>query len=118
MISSDRLDLILVSPQVIDALRPFSQADGDRYVFGSVRSRYQTPAVIDSAWRDAVARAQVRDFRFHDLRHCCASYMAQAGGRVACRHPANGARLSLCSILLSTTTRKTPGMASLALFCR
>jgi integrase len=37
------------------------------------------PAITDSAWRDAVERAQVRNFKFHDLRHCCASYLAQAG---------------------------------------
>ena len=53
--------------------------DSDRYVFGSVRSKYQVPTSIDSAWRDAVARAQIKNFKFHDLRHCCASYMAQAG---------------------------------------
>jgi len=42
-------------------------------------SKYQKPAVIDSAFRDALARSEVSDFRFHDLRHCCASYLAQAG---------------------------------------
>lgn len=76
--NGDRRTLVLL-PQVIEALRPFSQADGDRYVFGSVRSRFQSPAVTDSAWRDAVARAEIRNFKFHDLRHCCASYLAQAG---------------------------------------
>lgn len=75
--NGDRRTLVLL-PQVLEALAPFV-GDRDRYVFGSVRSRYQVPASIDSAWRDAVARAKVRDFRFHDLRHCCASYLAQAG---------------------------------------
>jgi integrase len=75
--NGDRRTLVLL-PQVIEALRAFL-GDPDRYVFGSVRSRFQAPAVTDSAWRDAVERAQVRNFRFHDLRHCCASYMAQAG---------------------------------------
>jgi integrase len=65
-------------PQLVEVLRLFA-GDRDRYVFGSVRSKYQVPTSIDSAWRDAVARAKVRDFRFHDLRHCCASYLAQAG---------------------------------------
>lgn len=80
--NGDRRTLILL-PQVIAALEPFRSVDRDRYVFGSVRSRYQSPATIDSAFRDAVSRAQLRDFHFHDLRHCCASYMAQAG------HPLN-----------------------------
>jgi integrase len=75
--NGDRRTLVLL-PQVVQSLRPF-QADADRYVFGSVKSRYQAPAVTDSAWRDAVARAEVRNFKFHDLRHCCASYLAQAG---------------------------------------
>jgi integrase len=75
--NGDRRTLVLM-PQLVEVLRPF-EGDRDRYVFGSVRSRNQQPACIDSAWRDAVARAKVRDFRFHDLRHCCASYLAQAG---------------------------------------
>jgi integrase len=75
--NGDRRTLVLL-PQVIEVLRPL-RGDPDRYVFGSVRSRYQSPAVTDSAWRDAVVRAEIRNFRFHDLRHCCASYLAQAG---------------------------------------
>lgn len=75
--NGDRRTLVLL-PQVVEVLRPLV-GDGDRFVFGAVRTRYQSPAVIDSAFRDAVARAQLKDFRFHDLRHCCASYLAQAG---------------------------------------
>ncbi|MEJ7931766.1 site-specific integrase [Ramlibacter sp. AN1015] len=75
--NGDRRTLVLL-PQLVEALKPFA-GDRDRYVFGSVASRYQLPARMDSAWRDAVARAQIRDFKFHDLRHCCASYLAQAG---------------------------------------
>lgn len=76
--NGERRTLVLL-PHVIEALRPFASSDSARFVFGSVRERYQRPAQIDSAWRDAVARAGIRDFRFHDLRHCCASYLAQAG---------------------------------------
>ena len=36
----------------------------------------QSPTSIDSAWRDAVEAHQIKNFKFHDLRHCCASYMA------------------------------------------
>lgn len=76
--NGDRRTLVLL-PDVIAALQPFKSSDLDRFVFGSVRSKYQVPTSIDSAWRDAVQRAQIRNFKFHDLRHCCASYMAQAG---------------------------------------
>lgn len=75
--NGDRRTLVLL-PQLVEVLRPF-HGDRDRFVFGSVRSRYQAPAAVDSAWRDAVGRARIRDFKFHDLRHCCASYLAQAG---------------------------------------
>ena len=75
--NGDRRTLVLL-PQVVEALRPFA-GESSRYVFGSVLSRYKVPAEVDTAWRHAIARARVEDFRFHDLRHCCASYMAQAG---------------------------------------
>ena len=76
--NGDRRTLVLL-PDVIEALQPFKSSDLDRFVFGSVRSKYQVPTSIDSAWRDAVERAKIKNFKFHDLRHCCASYMAQAG---------------------------------------
>jgi len=76
--NGDRRTLVLL-PDVIAALEPFKSTDLDRFVFGSVRSKYQVPTSIDSAWRDAVERAKIKNFKFHDLRHCCASYMAQAG---------------------------------------
>ena len=34
---------------------------------------------MTSAWRKAVAKAELDDFRFHDLRHTTASYLAQGG---------------------------------------
>lgn len=76
--NGDRRTLVLL-PDVVEVLTPFKSTDLDRFVFGSVRSKYQVPTSIDSAWRDAVARAKIKNFKFHDLRHCCASYMAQAG---------------------------------------
>jgi integrase len=75
--NGDRRTLVLL-PQVVEALRPFV-GEPVRFVFGSVRERHQAPAEISTAWRHAVDRAKIADFRFHDLRHCCASYLAQAG---------------------------------------
>jgi len=75
--NGERRTLVLM-PQVVEALAPFVSTDPSRYVFGSTQSRQQRPASIDTAWKHAIARAQIRDFRFHDLRHCCASYLAQA----------------------------------------
>ncbi len=76
--NGDSRTLVLL-PQVVDALRAFADSDSQRFVFGSQRTKYQTPAVLGSTWRDAVERAGLVNFRFHDLRHCCASYLAQAG---------------------------------------
>lgn len=40
------------------------------------------PIDITSAWYRAVERAELKDFRFHDLRHTAASYIAMDGGSV------------------------------------
>jgi len=34
---------------------------------------------IRKPWEDALAAAKIEDFRFHDLRHSCASYLAMNG---------------------------------------
>jgi integrase len=39
--------------------------------------------VIAGAFRRAVAEAGIKDFRFHDLRHSAASYLAQSGATTA-----------------------------------
>jgi len=76
--NGDGRTLVLL-PDVVQALTPFVSSDLDRYVFGSVRSKYQRAASLDSAWRFALKRSGVKDFTIHGLRHCCASYLAQAG---------------------------------------
>src|SRR5438105_6937730 len=43
------------------------------------RADGQRPVLIEQAWRTARTRAGLVDFRFHDLRHTCASYLALNG---------------------------------------
>jgi integrase len=38
---------------------------------------------LDDGWRGAVQRAGLTDFRFHDLRHTAASYLAMSGCSLA-----------------------------------
>ena len=55
---------------------------------GSAKSEYVFPNPsgfpgyfdhFDGRWRDALEAADLKGFRFHDLRHCCASYLAANG---------------------------------------
>lgn len=41
------------------------------------------PLHFRSAWLTAVKRAGISDFKFHDLRHSCASYLAMNGATLA-----------------------------------
>lgn len=37
------------------------------------------PIDLGKPWRDAISAANIENFRIHDLRHSCASYLAMAG---------------------------------------
>jgi len=41
------------------------------------------PVTIQKPWRKSLADAGIEDFRFHDLRHSCASYLAMNGASLA-----------------------------------
>ncbi|MFW9875871.1 MAG: site-specific integrase, partial [Candidatus Thorarchaeota archaeon] len=43
---------------------------------------YNIPVDIRSAWEYALKKAKIKDFRFHDLRHSCASYLAMNGSSI------------------------------------
>ena len=47
------------------------------FVFPSRNGR--KPADIRTSWEEAVERAEIEDFHFHDLRHSAASYLAMNG---------------------------------------
>ena len=67
-------------PAVVTELARFKPAGGGgtALVFPSARNP-ANPCAFEPGWKDALKRAKVRDFRFHDLRHSCASLLAQNG---------------------------------------
>lgn len=62
---------------VVEQLEHFRGAPG-ALVFPS-RLDASKPMVFEARWKQALQAAKVRAFRFHDLRHSCASYLAQNG---------------------------------------
>lgn len=65
-------------PAVVEELARFRSNQPEACVFPS-RSRRDEPRHFETAWRAALERAAIKRFRFHDLRHTCASYLAQHG---------------------------------------
>ena len=64
-------------PALIAELRKF-QASPTAFVFASERD----PAKVftfEPRWHEALRVAKVREFRFHDMRHSCASMLARNG---------------------------------------
>jgi len=47
------------------------------YVFPS--PRHNRPLNVRIAWESVITKAKIEDFRFHDLRHSAASYLAMGG---------------------------------------
>lgn len=72
-LASHALELMTELSKVrrIDTNLVFSHDDGKR------------PIEIRSVWKKAVATAKMNDFRFHDLRHTAASYLAMNGATLA-----------------------------------
>jgi len=66
-----------LTPPVLQEVERLRDSPG-ALVFASAR-RHDQPYAFEPRWADALRQARIRSFRFHDLRHSCASYLAQHG---------------------------------------
>lgn len=57
-----------------------SDADADKE--GGVQ-KVQKPVSLRGAWEAALKKGEIENFRWHDLRHCCASYLLMSGASTA-----------------------------------
>ena len=66
------------SMRVAHAASNNDQIDGTALLFPSEDDKSK-PVEIRKAWETTIRRAAISDFRFHDLRHTAASYLAMEG---------------------------------------
>jgi len=80
--NGDRRSVPIV-PEVADLLREHGKVRkiGNDQVFVSDGSAEVW--LFDKAWYEALATAKIKSFRFHDLRHTAASYLAMSGATTA-----------------------------------
>ena len=72
-----QVPLVTIAMRLIRARRP-ANYESSHYIFHSIGDVCQM-INIDYHWYKAVASAGLVDFRFHDLRHTAASYLAMTG---------------------------------------
>lgn len=74
--SSRAVPLSGLALELIRGLSRLRRIDSDLLFYGDDPSK---PFALDNHWRAALKVASVDDFRFHDLRHSAASYLAMNG---------------------------------------
>lgn len=68
-----------LASEVVGELGRVRRIDSD-YLFADSEGK---PTYPRKAWETALRAAQIEDFRFHDLRHSAASYLAMSGATLA-----------------------------------
>ena len=70
--------LVATSLQLIEQLKANDFNSMDDFIFHSPEDKTKS-CCIRTAWEKAIKRSAITDFRFHDLRHSTASYLAMSG---------------------------------------
>ncbi len=65
-----------IASEIVKRMR--EKRNASDYLFPSPKDPNR-PIDFESAWRSALNTAEVKNFRFHDTRHTCASYLAENG---------------------------------------
>ena len=89
-----------LTKDVIAELKKFQEV-GNNFVFPSKDATQARD--FRGSWNAAVKSANVEDFRFHDCRHTCASYLAQS----------NASLVQIAEVLGHTNTTVTKRYAHL-----
>lgn len=76
---SRSVPLVSQVQSALDALSTVTSIRRDALLFPQPGTNSEKPLVIDRLWQRARAAAKLTDFRFHDLRHTAASYLAMEG---------------------------------------
>ena len=66
-----------LTDSVIQELQLFNKNDNSLIFESKVKE--DVAYCFTKPWKKALEDAEIKDFRFHDLRHSCASYLAQSG---------------------------------------
>jgi len=64
---------------MVQALKRRHHPSENDYLFPAPNGQSGPYRAFDKHWRQALETAGIEDFRFHDLRHTCASYLAGDG---------------------------------------
>jgi len=82
--NKERRTLVLVAP-VVDELRKLQKIRriDDDLIFSNTKVGEANSSYFEKAWRKTRSKAELKDFRFHDLRHSCASNLAMNGATTA-----------------------------------